>query len=71
MSWCRALDADAKTEFSAKLAEPLTAGEPHHLYANCRYLQKVSKFSVPRPLQSVTSEVSLVQSVGAKLKRHN
>src|SRR5215217_7638979 len=36
-----------------------------------RYLQKDSKFSVPKPLQSVTSDVSSYQSVGAKLNRHN
>jgi hypothetical protein len=41
------------------------------LYAVCRYLQKVSKFFVPKTLQSVTSDVSSCQSVGAKLNRHN
>lgn len=41
------------------------------LYAFRRYLQKVSKFSVPKPLQSVTSDVLSRQSVGAKLNRHN
>jgi hypothetical protein len=56
----------------------LTSRLPQHsptmttsLYAVCRYLQKVSKFSVPKALQSVASDVSSSQSVGAKLNRHN
>jgi hypothetical protein len=39
------------------------------LCAFSRYLQKDSKFVVPKPLQSVTSDVSSGQSVGAKLNR--
>ena len=41
------------------------------LCAFCRYLRKVSRFDVPRALQSVASDVSSCQSVGAKLNRHN
>jgi hypothetical protein len=45
--------------------------KPTSLCAFGRYLRKDSKFSVPKPLQSVTSDVSSDQSVGAKLNRHN
>jgi hypothetical protein len=50
---------------------PPPKGFSVYLCAFRRYLQKVSKFLVSSPLQSVTSEVSSWQSVGAKLNRHN